>query len=293
MKIFVTGASGFVGSAVVQELLAHGHQAVGLARSEKSAAAIIAAGAQVLRGDLTDLERLRTGASTADGVIHLAYNHDDFSKLAESAKADLAAIEAMGSVLAGKPFVTATGIAGFAAGQPISEDDQPAGGHRAPSDLLTLALAKRGLRSSLVRLPPTVHGEHDQGFVAYLVRAAREKKVAGYLDAGANRWAAVHRLDAAKVFRLALEKGVAGSIFHAVAEEGIAMKTISEAIGRALNVSAISMGADQFAATFTWLSRFAGADLAATSAITRATLGWEPKHVGLLADLDAGHYTRG
>ncbi|MGV3620178.1 MAG: SDR family oxidoreductase [Archangium sp.] len=289
MHVFVTGASGFVGSAVVRELLRGGHRVTGLARSEKSAAAVEQLGAAVLRGDLNDLDSLKRGARDAEAVIHTAYNHDDFSKLPAAGELDLRAVEAMSSELQDKPFITTTGIAGLPTGRMATEADQPGSGYRVPSDLATLALAKKDVRAMLVRLPPTVHGAGDHGFVKQLARIAREKKVAGYV--GGNRWAAVHRLDVGVLYRLALESGTAGSIFHAVAESGVPMKTIAEALGRQLDVPATLLTPEEANANYTWLSRFFTADLAATSQVTRKALGWSPVQPGLVDDIVAGLYT--
>lgn len=289
MHVFVTGASGFVGSAVVEELVRGGHRVTGLARSDKSAAVVEKLGATVLRGDLNDVESLKRGARAAEAVIHTAYNHDDFSKLPAAGELDLRAVQAMSSELEDKPFITTTGIAGLPTGRMVTEADQPGAGHRVPSDLATLALAQKNVRAMLVRLPPTVHGANDGGFVAQLSRIAREKKVAGYV--GGNRWAAVHRLDAAVLYRRALESGGAGSIFHAVAESGVPMKSIAEALGRQLGVPAQLLTPEEAAANYTWLTRFFTADLAASSQATRKALGWLPRQPELLADIDAGLYT--
>lgn len=292
MKVFVTGASGFVGSAVVQELLGAGHQVLGLARSDASASAIEKAGAQVHRGSLTDLESLERGAAAADGVIHTAFVHDDFSKMAEAGVIDLAAIEAMGSVLKGKPLVVTNGLAGLAQGRVALESDPSGPGARFASDRATFALAEKGVRATLVRLPPTVHGENDPNFLAHLVRIAKANAVSAYPGDGTNRWSAVHRLDAATVYRLALEKGVAGSVFHAVAEEGLTTRQLAEAIGRVLGVPTASLNAEALTAKYTWLARFFSLDMAASSEATRAALDWQPKHPTVVADLEAGHYTR-
>lgn len=291
MKVFVTGASGFVGSAVVEELLRAGHAVVGLARSDASAARIASAGAAVHRGDLADLEGLRRAAAAAEGVIHTAFNHDDFSNMAPAIAADLAAIEAMGAVLEGKPFITTIGLSGLVS--PAAEDQQPSPGHRAASGHATLALAQRGVRAMLMRLPPTVHGPNDPNFVTHFARAARDRKLAGYPGAGTNRWSAVHRLDAARAYRLALERGTPGAVFHAVAEEGVPFRALAEAVGRVLGVPTASLSAEALAATYGWLARFLSADMAATSQRTQAELGWKPSEPGLLHDVDAGLYPPG
>jgi nucleoside-diphosphate-sugar epimerase len=295
MRVFVTGASGFIGSAIVPELIGAGHEVVGLARSDSSAAAIAAAGAQVQRGTLEDLDVLRAGAASADGVIHTAFIHD-FSKMAASAQTDVRAVEAIGAELegSGKPFVNTSGTGMPEPGRLRTEEDPPnttgAGSHRAPSALATLALADRGVRSSLVRLPPSVHGEGDHGFVPFLIAIAREKGVSGYIGDGSNRWPAVHRLDAALLYRLALESAPAGSVLHGVGEEGVPAREIAETIGRHLELPVASIPAEDAGDHFGWIAAFFAADLPASSALTRELLGWQPTHQGLIADLQEGHY---
>ncbi|MBB5234733.1 nucleoside-diphosphate-sugar epimerase [Deinococcus budaensis] len=293
MRIFVTGASGFVGSAVVSELLAAGHGVVGLARSEASAQALAAAGVTVHRGDLDDLDSLRAGATEADGVIHLAYNHD-FSQPVAAAQTDRRAIEILGAALeaSDRPLVIASGLAGAVAGRVTTEQDRPdpATSPRVASAEAALALASRGVRSSVVRLAPTVHGEGDPNFVARLVAIAREKGVSGVVGNGENRWPAVHRLDAARLFRRALEGAPAGSVLHGVAEEGVPVRAIASGIGRHLGVPVVSVPAGEAAGHFGWLARFLAADAPASSALTRELLGWQPTQPGLLEDLDQGHY---
>jgi nucleoside-diphosphate-sugar epimerase len=294
MKVFVTGASGFVGSAVVQELQQAGHQVLGLARSDASAQAITAAGAEVLRGNLTDLDSLKRGAAAADGVIHLAYNHD-FSQYEAAAVTETNAIGAMGSVLVGsdRPLVVTSGFAGFAPGHLATEEDMPAVAVRT-SEQAVLALVSQGVRASVVRLAASVHdaGDHH-GFVPYLIGLARQKGEAAYLGEGLNRWPAVHRLDAARLFRLALEQGQAGARYHGVGDEGIAFRDLAAVIGQHLNVPAVSKAAEEATDYFGWMARFAGLDMAASSALTQQRLGWQPTHVGLLADLEQGHYFAG
>jgi nucleoside-diphosphate-sugar epimerase len=295
MRIFVTGASGFIGSAVVADLLDHGHEVLGLARSDESAAAVAAAGAEVHRGSLEDLDSLRAGAAAADGVIHTAYIHD-FSRMDHAASTDLRAIEAFGSVLAGseRPIVITTGTALVNPGQVASEDDRTGPDSlphpRAQVEVEAAALAEQGVRISIVRPSPTVHGEGDHGFVAMLIDIAREKGASGYVGEGSGRWPAVHRLDTAVLYRLALVRGAAGSVFHAVGEEGVATREIAEAIGRHLGVPSVSLDPDGAIEHFGWLGGFFALDVPASSAITRGQLGWEPSRPGLIEDLDAGHY---
>jgi nucleoside-diphosphate-sugar epimerase len=305
MRVFITGASGWIGSAVVPELLGAGHQVTGLARSDTSADALTAAGADVHRGDLDDLEALRDAATASDGVIHLAFKHElafsgDFQAAAE---ADRRAVETLGEALAGsdRPLLIASGILGIAPGRVVSEQDGHGshaaiaafgGGPRARWETaeFTLSLASRGVRSSIVRLPPTNHGDGDNGFIAALVGIAREKGVSGYIGDGANRWPAVHRLDSARLFRLALEEAPAGTTLHAIAEEGVPVREIAEVIGRHLDIPVVSVAAQEAGEHFTWLGGFLGLDAPASSAWTRELLGWEPTQAGLIADLDQGHY---
>lgn len=294
MRVFVTGASGFVGSAVVPELIGAGHEVVGLARSDRSAEKLAEAGAEVLRGDLEDLDGLRRGASDSDGVVHLAFVHD-FTNMAESGKTDLAAIEAMGEALVdtGKPLVITSGTSSSASGAPATEDEAPdpesLASYRVPSDLATVALAERGVRSSVVRLP-IVHDRDDPGFVPTLIGIAREKGVSAYVGDGSNRWAAVHRQDAARVFRLALESGKAGSRFLAVAES-VPFRDIAEAIGKGTGVPVESIPAEEAPEHFGWLGMFVlDFDVSVSSRLTRERLGWSPERHGLLADLAEGHY---
>ncbi|WP_394830226.1 SDR family oxidoreductase [Pendulispora rubella] len=299
MRVFVTGATGFVGSALVQELIGAGHRVLGLARSEKGASLLAAAGAEVHRGDLEDLESLKQGAAAADGVIHTAFIHD-FSNIAAAGVTDKLAIEAMGATLAGseRPFVVTSATALVAQGRVATERDTPllqpaAGAHRLASDRATLALASRNVRVSLVRLSPSVHDDGDYGFVPALIRIAREKGVSAYIGEGRNRWPAVHRRDAVRLYRLALEKGAPGSTFHGVADEGVPTREIAEVIGRRLNVPVISKSPEDAAAHFGWLARFFGLDNPSSSAQTREQLGWSPQHPGLLADLEHGRYFEG
>jgi nucleoside-diphosphate-sugar epimerase len=295
MRIFVTGASGWIGSAVVPELIGAGHQVIGLARSDASAGALAAAGAEVQRGDLEDLDSLRAGAAASDGVIHLAFIHD-FSQFANSLSVDQRAIETLGAVLEGtdRPLVIASGTLGLALGRAATEDDRPSvgsGAHpRVVSAEMTLALASRGVRSCVLRLPPTVHGDGDHGFMAALIGVARERGVSGFIGDGSNRWSAVHRFDAARLFRLAAEAAPAGSVLHAVDDEGVAIQEIAAVIGRHLDLPVVSVPEDGAVDHFGWLGRFLGADATASSRLTRARMGWEPTHPGLIEDLEAGHY---
>ena len=295
MRVFVTGATGYVGSAIVPELTGAGHQVVGLARSERAAAALADAGAAVHRGTLEEPDSLRTGAQPADGVIHTAYVHD-FSRMQDAGRIDLRAVQVLGDALAGtgRPLVIASGTALVAPGRLATEADAPdprsAGAHRVPSEQTALSLAGRGVRSSVVRLSPSVHGEGDHGFVPFLIDIARRHGVSAYIGDGGNRWAAVHRLDAARLFRLALEGAPAGSVLHGVGDQGVATRDIAAVIGRHLDLPVVSVSREDAAEHFGWLAAFFGADLPASSALTRERLGWQPVHLGLLADLDRGHY---
>jgi nucleoside-diphosphate-sugar epimerase len=303
MRVFVTGASGWIGSAVVPELLGAGHEVVGLARSDAAAAALTAAGAEAHRGSLDDLDSLRGAAEAADGVIHLAFKHElafsgDFQGAAD---ADRRAVETFGEILAGsdRPFVLASGLLGLAPGQVATEQDGHGsdaavaafgGGPRARWETaeFTLSLASRGVRSSIVRLAPTNHGDGDNGFMATLVSIARERGASGYV--GANRWPAVHRLDSARLFRLALEQAPAGSTLHAAADEGVPIREIAEVIGRHLELPTVSVAPEDAGEHFTWLGGFIGLDAPASSAQTRELLGWQPAQPGLIDDLEEGHY---
>jgi nucleoside-diphosphate-sugar epimerase len=293
MRVFVTGASGFIGSAVVPELLRAGHRVLGLARSDKSAQALAAAGSEVLRGDLNDPESLRAGAVESEGVIHLGFIHD-FDNFAASVQTDHRAIQTMATALegSGRPLVIASGTALVSPGQLATEDMPFTAQHpRSANQVMALGFAERGVRVSFVRLAPTVHGEGDHGFVAVLVRIAREKGVSGYVGDGKNRWNAVHRLDAAPLFRLALDKAPAGAMLHAVGEEGIPTRQIAERIGAKLGLPAASIAAEAAGAHFGWLAGFFAGDLPASSKLTRERMGWTPTHAGLLEDLEAGYYT--
>lgn len=290
MKVFVTGASGFVGSAVVRELIGAGHQVLGLARSDNAAAALTAAGADVHRGTLDDLDSLRSGAAAADGVIHTAYNHD-FSNRSGAAALDRGAIDAIGETLTGsdRPFIVTAGIAGLAVGRLATEED-PAPASDRPSEAAALALAARGVRASVMRLPPSVHGEGDHGFVPYLISIAREKGISAYPGDGANRWASVHRVDAARLYRLALESAPEGTRLHAIADEGVTTRAIAEVIGRHLNIPVVSLPADEVNKHFGWIGAFFGLDIPASGAQTQQRFNWHPSELSLLADLDHDYY---
>ncbi|HEV2981961.1 MAG TPA: SDR family oxidoreductase [Solirubrobacteraceae bacterium] len=297
MRVFVTGATGFIGSAVVQELQGAGHQVVGLARSDSSADALAAAGAEVHRGSLEDLDSLRAGAEASDGVIHLGYIHD-FSKMEENARVDRTAIETLGDALAGsdRPLVIASGTLLVAPpGQTATEADAgvPAGdavGGRRQNEQVLLAFADRGVRSASIRLTPTVHGAGDHGFVPIMIGVAREKGVSGYVGDGRARWPAVHRLDAARLFRLALENAPAGTVLHAVAEEGVPVGEIAEVIGRHLGVPVESISPEGAFEHFGFLGALLGLDSPASSVLTRESFAWWPEQPGLIEDLDQGHY---
>jgi nucleoside-diphosphate-sugar epimerase len=293
MRIFITGATGWVGSAIVKDLIAAGHRVLGLARSEKGAEALAAAGAEVHRGDLADLNSLRSGAAPSDAVIHAAFNHD-FSKFAENCAEDQRAIEVIGSVLEGsdRPLLVTSGVALLAPGRTATEKDAPPSNSPFPrkSEEATAALRERGVRTTTVRLAPSVHGHGDHGFVPILIGIAREKGVSAYIGDGLNRWPAVHRLDAARIYRLALERGAQGGPFHAVAEEGVPFKEIAEVIGRRLNLPVVSKSREEAAEHFGWFAMFAGIDAPTSSARTRAALEWKPEQPGLIADFDHPAY---
>lgn len=296
MRIFVTGASGWIGSATTRELLAAGHEVVGLARSEESADAIEALGARAHRGSIDDPAGVAAAAGASDGVVHLAYNHD-FSRMGDAAATDRAVIDAVGQALAGtdRPLLIASGTMGLRPGGVGTEDDRPdpAVHARIANADATLALADRGVRSIVTRFAPTVHGPGDHGFVAYLVGVAREKGVAAYIGDGANRWPAVHVLDAARLVRLAIEQAPGGTVVHAVDEEGVPSRDIAAAIGAGLGLPVRSIGPDEAPEHFGWMATFFGADAPASHDLTTALLGWKPEHPGLLADLAGGSYFRG
>ena len=315
MRVFVTGATGFIGSAVVKELIAGGHQVVGLARSEATALALKAVGAEPHRGTIDDVERLRQGAAKADGVIHLAYVHD-LAHVSLSGRLRIflgglptnipdrfgavinetenRAIEALGAALAGsdRPLIVTAGIAFVSPGKVITEDTTAPLASSMPrgSEQAALALGSRGVRVSIVRLPLSVHGEGDHGFVPTLIGIARKKGTSAMIDGGRNRWSAVHRWDAARLFKLVLEKGAKGAVYHGVAEEGVPFRDIAALIGRRLDLPVIDKSRHEASKQFSWFSMFAGVDAPATSARTRTELGWEPTQRGLLTDIDQPVY---
>lgn len=295
MRVFVTGATGFIGSSIVEELRRAGHRVLGLTRSEAGAQSLVAAGAEVHRGDVEDLDSLRRGAEAADAVIHTAFIHD-FSKFKENCEIDRRAIEALGSALAGTDKLlivsSGTGIAASGNGQPRSEDDPAISSEsfpRAATEEAAAAVARLGVRVAIMRLPQ-VHDTRKQGLVTYAIQLARAKGVSAYLGDGQNRWPAAHLLDTARLYRLALEKGEAGA-YHAVAEEGVPVKKIAETIGRGLKVPVVSLPPEEAAGHFGWLAPFAGMDIPASSAQTRQKLGWRPAGPGLLTDLENMHYS--
>jgi nucleoside-diphosphate-sugar epimerase len=290
MKVFITGATGFIGSAIVKELIGAGHQVLGLSRSEEGAKSLITAGAQVHRGDLKDLESLRSGAAATDAVIHTAFIHD-FSNFIENCEIDKRAIETLGTVLqsSNRPLIVTSGMATTAQGRPSTEKDDPSPAFPRVSETAAEKFLSRGVRVSTVRLPQ-VHDTRKQGLVTYTIALAREKGVSAYVGDGLNRWAAVHVLDAARVYRLALEKQEAGARYHAVAEEGVSARDIAEAIGRGLNVRVVSKSPEEAASHFGWLAMFAGRDLTGSSVQTQRVLGWKPTGPGLIADLDRMDY---
>jgi nucleoside-diphosphate-sugar epimerase len=291
MRVFVTGATGFIGTAVVRELIDAGHQVLGLARSEAAAKSLAAAGAGVHRGSLEDLASLRRGAATADGVIHTAFIHD-FSNYGPAAEADRRAIETLGSALAGsdRPLIVTSGTLLAQRQGPLATEEDAHNPNFPRKSEEALALAAHGVRASVLRLPPSVHDNGDHGFVPHLISIAREKGVSAFIEDGLNRWPAVHRLDAAHLYRLVFEKGSAGATYHGVADEGVSTRKIAEAIGRGLNVPIIGKSREAAADHFGWIARFFGIDGPASSTLTQERLGWCPVQPGIIADLNAEHY---
>jgi nucleoside-diphosphate-sugar epimerase len=291
MRVFVTGATGWVGSAVVKDLIGAGHRVLGLCRSDDKAPALAAAGAAVHRGSIQDVESLKSGVAQTDGVIHLAFNHD-FSRFAQNGADEKRAIEALGAALlgSGRPLIVTNGMAALSPGRIATEETPPPPDSPAfprNPEAVVARLAERGLRATTVRLPVSVHGQGEHGFISRVVALTREKGVSPYIGKGLNRWPAAHRTDAARVYRLAIERGAEGGPFHAVAEEGLPFKDIAEVIGRRLNVPVVSQSPEEATEHFGWFARFAGVDCPASSERTRSLLGWSPVGPGLIADIDA------
>ncbi len=291
MRVFVTGATGFVGSAIVPELIGAGHQVLGLARSDSAAAFLTASGADVQRGSLDDLESLRKGAAAVDGVIHAGFNHD-FANYVAAAETDRLAIETLGAVLAGSDrlFIVTSGTALASPGRAATEDDPANPALPRKSEQAAASAAAGGARVSVLRLPPSVHGDGDHGFLPLLIRIAREKGVSAYVGNGLNRWAAVHRLDAAHLYRLVLEDRPAALRYHAVADEGVPFREIAQVIGRRLSIPTVSKSGEEAAGHFGWFANFAGLDCPASSAQTQQRLAWRPTQSSLIPDIDRPGY---
>lgn len=291
MRVFLTGATGFIGSAIVRELIDAGHQVLGLSRSDAGAKSLIAAGAQVHRGALEDLESLRSGAASADGVIHTAFIHD-FNNYGPAAEADLRAIETLGAELAGsaRPFIVTSGTLLLERRGPLVMEEDKVNPDFPRKSEDGLAKGPQGVHSIVLRLPPSVHGDGDHGFVPALINVARQKGASAYIGDGLNRWPAVHRLDAAHLYRLALEKGPAGARYHAIADEGVPARKIAEVIGRRLSLPVVVKSPEEAAGHFGWIGHFFAIDSPASSVQTQKQLGWRPTHSSLIADLDGGSY---
>ena len=292
MRVFLTGATGFIGTAITRELIEAEHQVLGLARSDSAAQSLAAAGAKVHRGSLEDRESLESGAAASDGVIHCAFIHN-FNNYGPSAEADTRAIETLGEVLrgSGRPLIVTSGtLLAERQGPLATEDDAPTPNFARKSEQTALAMASLGVRASVVRLPPSVHGGGDHGFLPRLISVAREKGASAYVGDGLNRWPAVHRLDAARLYRLVLEKGSAGATYHGVADEGVPCREIAAIIGRHLNVPVVARAKDEASDHFGWIAHFFGLDAPASSAQTRERLGWRPSQPGLIPDLEQGTY---
>jgi nucleoside-diphosphate-sugar epimerase len=291
MRVFLTGATGFIGSAIVRELIDAGHQVLGLARSDAGAKSLTAAGAQAHRGSLEDMESLRSGAAAADGVIHTAFIHD-FNSYGPAAEADRRAIETLGAELAGsaRPFIVTSGTLLLQRRGPLVTEEDPVNPDFPRKSEDALAMVSRGVHSIVLRLPPSVHGDGDHGFVPALINIARQKGASAYIGDGLNHWPAVHRLDAAHLYRLALEKGSAGACYHAIADEGVPVRDIAEVIGRRLSLPVGAKSKEEAAGHFGWMAHFFAIDSPASSAQTQKQLGWKPTRSSLIADLDGGSY---
>lgn len=291
MRVFITGATGFIGSAVVGELIGAGHQVVGLARTDAGAKQLAAAGAGVQRGSLEDLDSLKRGAAEAEGVLHLAFVHD-FANFGASCEKDQAAIETLGGVLVGsnRPLVVTSGVLGLAEGRAGTEEDVPSPHYPRRSEETALSFVSKGVRASVIRLSPSVHGDGDHGFVPALITAARDKGFSSYVGDGKNRWPAAHRLDAARLYRLALEKGTAGGRYHGVADEGVPIRDIAEVIGKRLGVPVVSKSAEEVTGALGFIGQVLAMDALSSSQSTQEQLGWKPTQPGLIADLERGTY---
>src|ERR1700757_3074950 len=291
MRIFVTGATGFIGSAIVKELIEAGYEVLGLARSDKGALSLARAGAKVHRGSLEDLESLRSGAAASDGVIHTAFIHD-FNNYGPAVEADRRAIETIGTALqkSGRPMIVTSGLALLAPGRLATEEDAPSPNFPRKSEQTAMEFASRGVRASVVRLPFSVHGDGDHGFVPRLIQVAREKGISAYIGDGLNCWPAVHRLDDARLYRLPLGRGSTGARYHGIGDEGVPTRAIAELIGRGLDVPVVSKPQEQAAEHFGWMGLFFGMSASVSSSLTRKKLGWRPTHIGLIDDLEHGAY---